>query len=213
MMRSNRKVDAEKLNQSQTLRRAQLLRVNANYIPQKSFDKRKQFFNEPQRGALQKTIPANTLSAMADPSNMMEMMKSNITGVLPNIIMLGWVSYFFAGFVIAKFPFPLTPSFRGMVQRGIELSSLDVSYVTSASMYFLILFGLRGLFSLALGENAADDAQLMQQQMTGGMAAAAAGPGVDMGKMFKDESENLELVTHEDALKDSELTLLQRFQS
>lgn len=40
-----------------------------------------------------------------------------------------------------------------MVQRGIELSSLDVSYVTSASIYFLFLFGLRGLFALTLGED------------------------------------------------------------
>ena len=211
-MRSTRKPEVEKLGHAQTLMRAQIVRTNANYIPKKSFEKRKQFFCEPQKGALQKNIPSNTLSAMADPSNMMEMMKGNITGVLPNIIMLGFVSYFFAGFVIAKFPFPLTPSFRGMVQRGIELSSLDVSYVTSASMYFLILFGLRGLFSLVLGENAADDAQLMQQQMTGGMAAVAA-PGVDMGKLFKDESENLELVTHDDALKDAENTLLNRFSS
>jgi hypothetical protein len=210
MMRSTRKMDKEKLRQAQTLRRAQILRTNANYIPKASFENRKRFFTDPERGLLHKNIPSNTLSAMADPNNMMEMMKGNIASIVPNMLMLGWVSYFFAGFVIAKFPFPLTPSFREMVQRGIELSSLDVSYVTSASMYFLILFGLRGIYSLVLGENAVDDAQLMQQQMSAGMMPGA--PGVDMGAMFKEEAENLELVKQEDALKNVERDLIARIQ-
>ncbi len=33
-------------------------------------------------------------------------------------------------------------------QRGIDLASLDVSYFTSLSYYILLLFGLRGAFSL-----------------------------------------------------------------
>ena len=33
-------------------------------------------------------------------------------------------------------------------QRGIDLGSLDVTYFTSLSYYFLLLFGLRGVFSL-----------------------------------------------------------------
>ncbi len=209
-MRSTRKNDVEKLAQAQTLRRAQIVRSNANFIPRQSFEKRKHFFNDAQKGALQKSIPAATLSAMADPSNMMEMMKNNVVTVIPNAIILGWVSFFFTGFVIAKFPFPLTTSFKGMVQSGIKLSSLDVSYVTSASMYFLILFGLRGMYSLVLGENAADDAQLVQQQMSGGMMGGGA-PGVDMGKLFKEEADNLEMVQYEDALKDVESNLVAQF--
>lgn len=82
--------------------------------------------------------------------------------------------------------------------------------MTSASMYFLILFGLRGIYSLVLGENAVDDAQLMQQQMSGGMMPGA--PGVDMGAMFKEEAENLELVKQEDALENAERSLIARIQ-
>lgn len=90
----------------------------------------------------------------------------------------------------AKIPFPLTQRFRAMLQNGIDLSTVDVSYVSSRSWYsryswqqvytitciqlvlidsrlllmyifvtiffgryFLNLFGLRGLFSLILGED------------------------------------------------------------
>lgn len=35
-----------------------------------------------------------------------------------------------------------------VVQRGIDLASLDVSYFTSLSYYILLLFGLRGVFAL-----------------------------------------------------------------
>ena len=53
-------------------------------------------------------------------------------------------------------------------KRGIELQSLDVTYISSLSWYFLNFFGLRGVFSLCLGQNELDDSQLMQQQMAMG---------------------------------------------
>ncbi|KAH7667265.1 ER membrane protein complex subunit 3 protein [Dioscorea alata] len=54
--------------------------------------------------------------------------------------------------------------FREMLQNGIDLSSVDVNYVSSRSWYLLNLFRLRGFFSLILGEeNAMDDTQRMMQ--------------------------------------------------
>ncbi|CAD6255936.1 unnamed protein product [Miscanthus lutarioriparius] len=77
-------------------------------------------------------------------------------------------AHIYANLFSAKIPFPLTQRFRGMLQNGIDLSTVAVSYVSSRSWYFLNLFGLRGLFSLILGEeNATDDAQKMMQ-MGGG---------------------------------------------
>ncbi|PIN21309.1 hypothetical protein CDL12_06003 [Handroanthus impetiginosus] len=114
-----------------------------------------------------------------------------------------WANFFFSGFVAAKIPFPLTQSdrdseqcckmrFRAMLQNGIDLSTVDVSYVGSRSWYFLKLFGLRGLFSLILGEdNAADDTRRMMQM---------GGFGFDPTKNLGAEKDNLRIVQHDWAL-------------
>ncbi|MBA0753817.1 hypothetical protein Gogos_020343 [Gossypium gossypioides] len=79
-----------------------------------------------------------------------------------------------------------------MLQNGIDLSTVDVSYVSSRSWYFLNLFGLRGLFSLILGEeNAMDDTQRMMQM---------GGFGFDPSKSLSAEKDGLDIVQHEWAL-------------
>jgi hypothetical protein len=84
----------------------------------------------------------------------------------------------------------------------VDFSSLDVSYVSSLSWYFLNLFGLRGLFSLVLGSDntasGATEAEIMAQQMQGGMGmGAGAGAAPDMTKMYAGEKTELEIVEHE----------------
>lgn len=64
---------------------------------------------------------------------MMNMMQGNFAMMVPQMFMMGIVNYFFSGFVLGKIPFPLTPSFKGMLQRGVNLTTLDTSYVTSMS--------------------------------------------------------------------------------
>ena len=106
------------------------------------------------------------------------------------IVTGAWVNFFFSGFVVAKVPFPLTQKFKLMLQRGVDLSSLDVTYISSLSWYFLNLFGIQGLLQLILGEKTFDDTQVMQQQMSMGAG------GLDAPNAFKAEKDQLELMQH-----------------
>jgi hypothetical protein len=102
--------------------------------------------------------------------------------------MWNFVSYFFTGFVMGRVPFPLSQRFRGMLQRGIDLGSLDVSYVSSLSYYVLMWSGLRGLRSLLFrGQETVDPTDMMAQQMQMGL-------GMDAGKTIQAQAQNLELV-------------------
>ena len=85
------------------------------------------------------------------------------------------VTFFFSGFVMGRVPFGLSPRFRPMLQRGVDLASLDVSYFTGLSYYILLLFASRGPFSLVFREDTLDDAEVMRRQMGMGMAPGAGG--------------------------------------
>nr|KAF6420288.1 ER membrane protein complex subunit 3 [Molossus molossus] len=190
----------------QVLIRSRVLRENGKYIPKQSFLTRKYYFNNPEDGFFKKTkrkvVPP---SPMTDPTMLTDMMKGNVTNVLPMILIGGWINMTFSGFVTTKVPFPLTLRFKPMLQQGIELLTLDASWVSSASWYFLNVFGLRSIYSLILGQdNAADQSRMMQEQMTG---AAMAMPA-DTNKAFKTEWEALELTDHQWALDDVEEELM-----
>lgn len=108
-------------------------------------------------------------------------------------------------FILAKVPFPLTLRFKPMLQRGIELVTLDAAWVSSASWYFLNVFGLRSIYTLVLGENnAADTTRLLQDEVSG--AAMSMPP--DPKAAFKSEWEALEICEHNWALQGVDTKLM-----
>lgn len=192
-MESPKNQAIEDVKRMQLLMRCQRLRANAQFLPPAAVKMRKTYFiskalPEAQQDAQQN--PSGNDPTGGDPFAMMNMMKGNMAIVIPNMLMMGWVSYFFSGFVPVKLPFPLTEKFKPMLQRGLSLSSLDPSYVTSLSWYFLVLFGLRGIWAVAMGANAPDDTKIVQQQFGGGPSA----PGQD--KAFEAERTELEIFQH-----------------
>ncbi|KAF8794969.1 ER membrane protein complex subunit 3 like protein [Argiope bruennichi] len=137
LLTSTKKVELTQVQDSQAIIRSRLLRENGKYIPRQAFLMRKHYFNNEDIGYFktQKRSPP-AQNPMTDPSVMTDMVKGNFTNVLPMIIIGGWINWTFSGFVTTKVPFPLTLRFKPMLQRGIELLSLDASWVSSASCSF-----------------------------------------------------------------------------
>jgi len=113
--------------------------------------------------------------------------------MVPQMVIMGWINFFFQGFVLIKLPFPLTLGFKSMLQRGIETPDMDVRWVSSLSWYFLNFFGLNGLYRLILGsENSADSSRDMTASPFAAVTAPQPGQPQDYNKLFKAERDNLE---------------------
>lgn len=205
---SEKKTGLESVSDSHALLRSRLLRENGKYIPTRAFKMRKHFFNDKETGFFRNQRRENSVgNPMTDPSMVSEMLKGNAVNMVPMIVIGSWINWAFSGFLTTKVPFPLTYRFKPMLQRGCEsLTSLDASWVSSASWYFLNIFGLRSMYGLVLGsDNAAEQPLFMSDH-----AAPAAQPPQDMQKAFKAEWEALEVVDHQWALTDVESRLLAR---
>jgi hypothetical protein len=179
-------------------------------LPEYSFRMRKSFFCKKPNGALYKVDPAAANSPMGgnmmmNPSMMTDMLKNNLSMAVSTMLQFAWISFFFSGFVLAKVPFSLTQKFKSMLQKGVEIQNLDVKYISSLSLYFLILFGLNGLNSLILSSKddeedfSQSNAMAAQMGMPAGGMGMGGGPGQapDYNKVFTAERENIELLKHE----------------
>ncbi|KAL7072409.1 hypothetical protein ACQ4LE_008784 [Meloidogyne hapla] len=191
-----KKGDLQSVKDGHLLMKARLLRENGRFLPPNSFGMRKHWLADEQNGQLLKRVEKQSSqpNPAFDPSMMTEMLKGNMLNMIPMIFIGGWINWTFSGFVTTKVPFPLTLRFKPMLQRGVDLVSLDAAWVSSASWYFLNVFGLRSVYALVLGgENAADQ---MDEQAMMGMAQPQMSGGQDPKAAFKAEWEALQLYTH-----------------
>lgn len=146
-------------------KKAQQLAQFSPILPEQSFKMRRAYLCDHTNGLLTKCSqkpakdPLQSMSAM-NPTAMADMLKGNLSGIMTMGVQYQWVSYFFSGFILGKVPFPLTQKFRGMLQRGVEIQNLNVRYVSSLSLYFLVLFGAHKLLTLIIGQDEDDDLQV-----------------------------------------------------
>ena len=201
------KLDLEASRPKSLLVRSSRLRAFAYLLTPTAFRARKALFDDKKTGLLrvkkQGKDGAPPPNPLQNPEVMNNMMKQQVTQMMPQMAMMGFVSYFFSGFVAAKVPFPLTNGFREMLQRGVLLTTLDVSYVSSLSIYFMCMFGLSGLLSLLLSGPIMDDMQMQMQ-----MQQQQQQQPFDAAKAFASERESLELVHHRFFGPDAEARVL-----
>ena len=178
------------------LARSALLRAAGDWITPAGRAARVAFFAAPATGVFA-TPPASRPAhetMMTNPDAVTGMLKQSLSGIVPQIAMGAFSSYFFSGFVLGRVPFPLSPSFRLMLQRGLDLPALDVTYMTALSFYILLLFGLRGAFLLAFREGVVDEVAAQRAAMgMGGGGPMGPGPP-DPAKAFEGEKAALALL-------------------
>ncbi|KAK6458459.1 integral membrane protein DUF106-domain-containing protein [Scheffersomyces xylosifermentans] len=191
------------VREKQFLRRAASFKTNNQVLTEEEFEVRKQYFIEKLNStdfyAKIEDSNQDPMSQLTDPGMndaLMNMAKGNVMNFIPQTVIMAWVNYFFAGFVVMKLPFPLTDGFKSMLQNGIATPDLNVRYVSSISWYFVNLFGLRPVYSLLMGGSEAD--ALMSQQQQQSPLPNIGGPGgPKVDKLFKAEAENIQILSHE----------------
>ncbi|KAI9317204.1 integral membrane protein DUF106-domain-containing protein [Dichotomocladium elegans] len=217
-----KKPQIKAVRESKALLRGFRLRGFGNHVPPHAFTGRKAYLAEAyeQGTYLKNQTPKEgdvAPNPMTDPDmmeGMMEGMKKQLTNMVPQMLIMGWINFFFKGFVVIKLPFPLTPRFKTMLQSGVMTRDMDVTWVSSLSWYFLNLFGLGSVFALILGDsNAAGVDMTAMSAMPGVMPGVAGQPGQqpDFSKMFKAEKENLLITPHQWDLEDVEVRLLAKY--
>lgn len=145
LISSPSKPTLEMLKNMHLMKRATRLRTNAHVLTNEAWNARRSYLLK----MLVKQDGKNNVEN--DPLAGLQQMKQQMLMIVPQMASMAWVSFFFSGFVLLKLPFGLTQRMKSMIQRGIVLKTLDASYVSSLSWYFLNMLGLSGIISLAIG--------------------------------------------------------------
>eukprot|EP00928_Gymnodinium_smaydae_P010799 TRINITY_DN1406_c1_g1_i1.p1 TRINITY_DN1406_c1_g1~~TRINITY_DN1406_c1_g1_i1.p1 ORF type:complete len:289 (-),score=75.66 TRINITY_DN1406_c1_g1_i1:66-848(-) len=220
IFKSEPKVEMKDVKHNNLLGRCRGLRAHAHFLSEKAFKTRKAYFVKKDQGVLVKNPPKakdpmEMLSGGNDPMAAMGMMKNQMVFMVMQGLLAYWVSHLFSGFLVAKTPFPLTFQFKGMLQRGVEVQSLEPGYVSSLCWYIFVMMSshsLIGLLQSFFSKETGDMEDPMMAMMgTMGGAAMMPGGGPDMSKLYKAEQENLDMIGHEFVLDNIENELLRKW--
>merc|ERR1719262_1249293 len=205
------------------LARCRALRAQCSYLSERAFISRKAYFIKPDKGVLVKAPPKakdpmEALSAGPDPMMAMGMMKNQMVFMVSQGLLAYWVSHLFSGFLVAKTPFPLTFQFKGMLQRGVEVQSLEPGYVSSLCWYMFVMMSSHSLIGLVQsfssksdGDNDDNPMLAMMGSVSGAANPMMPGGGPDMSKVYKQEQESLEMIQHEFVLENIETELWRKW--
>ncbi|BGP36261.1 hypothetical protein JCM10449v2_000159 [Rhodotorula kratochvilovae] len=215
------------VREQRAMTRAQLLRANSSHLAPSAFLALRSHLSQAlEDGSYLKkpapaegSAPANPLDNPQDMEQMMEgmtdMMKKQAVGFVPQMATMYLVNKFFAGSLLARIPFPLPLRFKELLQRGIYLPdiTLDASWCSATSWYFLCMFGLGPVYQLLLGDSSATGMAAMNPMGGAGGAPPAmpGAPGQDFVKMFRGEKENLDIIEYAWVCEGVEDRLLKKF--
>jgi hypothetical protein len=194
------------------INRAKKLKENFMYISERGFKTRKAFFIKENDGFFNKKFQGKSPADMMNPSMMTDMLKKNVLNALYYILIFVGVGYLFSGFILLKLPFGLTQKFRSMLQQGLNLPDVDVSYVSAISWCLLLVFGLNSIVQHFDGGEQFSMMKEQEQMMKAPMMMPFGQQGNEFEKLFTDEKENLEIIPQFSILDDSIDRLVQKYE-
>ncbi|KAJ1469925.1 integral membrane protein DUF106-domain-containing protein [Baffinella frigidus] len=101
LLTASPKAEAKAFKETQALQRSQILRTQGNWLTETGFQRRRAFFVDKEKGVFNDTSVTKSekdpLAMMSDPNMMMQQQKSMFTVMLPQMIMMGLISFFFSG--------------------------------------------------------------------------------------------------------------------
>lgn len=198
-------------NYRNAISRANKIRSNFMYLSERGFKTRKAFFCREGDGFFNQKFEAKQAEIM-NPNMMFDMMKKNLINALYYIVIFVGVGYLFSGFILLKLPFGLTQKFKSMLQQGLNLPDLDVSYVSAISWCFLLVFGLNGILQHFDGDDNFSMMKEQEQMMKAPMMPFGAEQGKDYSKILTAEKENLEIIPFFSILDESSDKVIEKYQ-
>mmetsp|Transcript_25426 Transcript_25426/g.58554 ORF Transcript_25426/g.58554 Transcript_25426/m.58554 type:complete len:265 (-) Transcript_25426:54-848(-) len=219
------KVDLKEVKTNNMLSRCKMLRQNANYVSERAYKARKAYFVKKDQGVLVKSPPKakdpmDALKSGPDPMMAMGMMKNQVVFMVLQGVLAYWVSHLFSGFLVARTPFPLTFQFKGMLQRGVDVHSLEPGYVSSFCWYMFVMMSSHSMIGVAQSFFSKSDVEMDDPMMAmmgtmggAGMNPMMPGGGPDMSKIYKQEQESLEMIQHEYVLENIETELFRKWRA
>lgn len=209
---STKGVPRVKLTESQWIYKAQALLTNGSNLSAEVFQLRKEQLVEilaDGKYLVKLNSDSQAPNPLNDPNlsdNMFSMAKGNLASFIPQTVIMWWVNHFFAGFVLMKLPFPLTPRFKEMLQSGVMTADLDVRWVSSISWYFISVLGLNPVYNLLLSDTEGVDIGVAQQPPTMG------GPGEPQPEaIMKSLANDLTIAENESCFDDIEQRVLEKY--
>jgi hypothetical protein len=205
----NRDVD---IKVRSAINRSAKLRSNFMYISDRGFKLRKAFFCN-DGGFFSQKLEQNKAPDVMNPNMMVDVLKKNlINGLYYALIFVG-VGYMFSGFILLKLPFGLTQKFRSMMQQGLNLPDVDVSYVSAISWCFILVFGLNSILQHFDGGDNFSMLSQQEQMMKAPMQMMPFGQqgGPEFEKLFSAEKENIEIIPQFSLLEEATDRLLEKY--
>lgn len=193
------------------INRSTKLRINFMYISERGFKLRKAFFCKDGEGFFNQKFE-NKAPEIMNPNLMGDMLKKNVLNALYYAIIFVGVGYIFSGFILLKLPFGLTQKFRSMLQQGLNLPDLDVSYVSAISWCFILVFGLNSILQHFDGGDNFSMLKEQEQMMKAPMMMGMGQTGQDNDKILSVEKENVEIIPNFSMLEDSVDRLIEKYE-